>query len=108
MPLEAFMEGKMDIVVNGEIDRNTYRNAFDPPERAIILTNITIEFSRTPDGGWRETNTSHKPPNGGSGAGHKLQDLAKHHPWIVEQLWRRIIELEDERRILRKAISYKE
>lgn len=98
----------MTVIVNGEPNRTEFRDAFDPPDRAIKLPNITIELRRTPEGGWIAVSTSHQDPSGGGGTGHDLYHLAKFHPWIVEQLWRRIIEVEDELRTLRRAISYKE
>jgi len=100
----------MDTIVNGKPDHEPYREDFDPPDRAIKLPNITFELSRTPDGGYKERGMVHaNPPDGGSvGGGYLLADLAKRHPWITEQLWRRIVEVEDELRVLRNAISYKE
>jgi hypothetical protein len=96
-------------IVNGEIDNHTYHNAFPgPPDRVIKLANFSLELKRTSDGGWKEKGTTHMDPRGGSGAGHTLAELARHHPWVSKQMWHRIIELEDELRVLRKAITYKE
>ena len=96
----------MRILVNGEFSLE-YRDHFDPPDRAIKLPNITIELLHTPDGGWREKTTAARPPDGGGSMGHSLTTMAR-YPWVTEQMWRRIVELEDELRALRKAISYKE
>ena len=99
------------VIVNGEVDSPEclrYESYFDTPDRVIELPNIAIEFSRTKSGGWIEKCTSHNNPKGGGGTGHRLKELTPYNPWICEQLWRRVIELEDELRILKKGISYKE
>lgn len=96
-------------IVNGEIDRRTYQSAFPgPPDRVIKLPNFSLQLEKTPDGGWSEDLVMYEPPDGGSGAGRTMAELSKQYPWVCEQLWRRVIELEDELRALRKAISYKE
>lgn len=97
-------------IVNGEPDNKVYSEDFDPPDRAIILPNITFELSRTKDGGYEERGIMYlQPPEGGSlGGGLRLEEIIKHYPWIAERFWQRIIELEDKLRVLRKAISHKE
>jgi hypothetical protein len=97
-------------IVNGKVDtREKYRNAFpEPPDRVLEFPNFSLELSKTPDGGWKEETTDAHPLGGGSSHGQTLANLAKHYPWVSEQMWRRIIELEDELRALRNAISYKE
>ena len=97
------------VIVNGVPDSREYNDSFDPPDRVIKLNGITIEFSRTSDGGLKQDHLSYESPSGGGGGGAiKLENLIRTEGWIAEKLWRRIVDLEDEIRVLRIAIGYKE
>lgn len=102
----------MHIIVNGEpgeqwdIDQSCYMG-----ERVIKVKGLTLELSKTPEGGWKERMTSYDDnPHAGDG-GHNtmgtFEHTVKHNLWIAERLWRRIIEVEDELAALRRAIHYK-
>lgn len=88
-----------------------YDDSIEIVDRVIKLPNITIEFVRTKSGGWEEISTMHNDPTGGGGAGQSVATLLRGESareWIPEQMWRRIMELEDELRVLKNAIAYKE
>lgn len=88
-------------IINGEFRSH---DVWDD-DRLIELPNVTLMLQRTKDGGWRENGLdAQNPDGGGSSGGIEFAHFAKHHPWFVDRLWRRIIELEDERRLLRAAI----
>lgn len=88
-----------------------YDDSLDTIDRVIKLPNITIEFCRTKSGGWEEIAISYKDPHStGGGAGHRIVDMMRceePRTWIPEQMWRRIMELEDELHVLKSAIAYK-
>lgn len=108
----------MKRILNGEPSVPSDEDHYYTGERVIKLPNITLELNRTPEGGWKDAGifyayTGLDPKlNLGSGVGGVapggLMRFVTHNPWVAEQFWRRIIELEDELRALRKAIHYKE
>lgn len=80
-----FWEVAVDTIVNGEPNESEFQHDIDPPDRAIKLPNITIEFSRTPNGGWKERSIHCYPPDGGGNSGGiALATIAKNSPWLVE------------------------
>lgn len=102
----------MKRIVNGEPSTPADEDECYVGDRVIRLPNCALELNKTPDGGWREVSLSSDnepgPSSGMMGSGGTLSHVVKFKPWIAEQLWRRVIELEDELRGLRKAIHYKE
>ncbi len=94
----------MLVIINGEVSFEGGLG-IDPPDRVIRLPNLSLELERTPEGGWAEKSTMYDAPDGGSGAGHSLAALARIYPWVGEQLWRRIVALEDELNVLRRSLQ---